>query len=90
MKVVYFALLRDATGKNEEEWRAPAATVRELLLALCKRYGERFTRWVMRDGALWSLVIVLVNGRDVRSLQGMDTPLGAGDTVVIFPPLGGG
>jgi len=90
MKVEYFALLRDATGKREEEWTEPAATVGELLRALAAHYGQAFARWVIKDGELWNLVIVLVNGRDVRQLQMLDTPLAATDTVVIFPPMAGG
>lgn len=90
MKVQYFALLRDVTGKKEEDWHEPEATVGELLRALVRRYGRTFERWVLKDGDLWDLVIVLVNGRDVRNLQRFDTPLAPDDTVVIFPPVGGG
>jgi molybdopterin synthase sulfur carrier subunit len=45
---------------------------------------------VLKDGDLWNLVIILVNGRDVRHLQRLATPLAPTDTVVIFPPVGGG
>jgi molybdopterin synthase sulfur carrier subunit len=90
MKVQYFALLRDATGKREEDWLEPEATLGDLLRALAARYGPAFERWVFRDGDLWNLVIILVNGCDVRHLQRLDTPLAASDTVVILPPLGGG
>jgi MoaD family protein len=91
MMVRYFALLRDATGKSEEEWKQPAANVGELLFALAAHYGPEFARWVLKDGTLWDLVIVLVNGHDVRHAGGgLATPLTAEDTVVIFPPVGGG
>jgi len=90
MKVLYFALLRDVTGKKEEEWREPEPTVGHLLHALVARYGHGFERWVLKDGELWNLVIILVNGRDVRQLQNLKTPLAPDDTVVIFPPVGGG
>jgi len=90
MKVQYFATLRDVTGKKEEDWQEPEATVGDLIRALVTRYGHAFERWVVKDGDLWDLVIVLVNGHDVRNLQRFGTKLAPGDTVVIFPPVGGG
>ena len=33
---------------------------------------------------------VLINGRNIRFLQGYDTPLNDGDTVAFLPPVGGG
>ena len=90
MKILYFALLRDITHKKEEDWHKPEATLGDLLQDLVARYGRDFGRWVLKDGDLWNLVIILVNGRDVRQLQNLKTPLEPTDTVVIFPPLGGG
>ncbi len=90
MKILYFGLLRDITHKKEEDWQQPEATLGELLRALAVQYGREFDRWVLKDGDLWDLVILLVNGQDVRHLQRLDTALTPNDTVVIFPPVGGG
>src|SRR5450631_201245 len=90
MKVLYFAVLRDVTGKKEEDWQQREATVGDLLRDLVAQYGHPFERWVIKDGDLWDLVIVLVNGHDVRHMQRFNTPLAPADTVVIFPPVGGG
>jgi len=90
MKIEYFALLRDITHKKEEEWHEPAATLDDLLQALIQRYGPEFSRWVFRDGEFGRLAIIMVNGQDVRGLRGLDTKLSASDTVVLFPPVGGG
>ena len=90
MKVMYFANLRDITGKKEEVWPQPEATVGDLIRDLVVRYGHAFERWVMKDGDLWALVIILVNGHDVRQLQRFATVLAPADVVVIFPPMGGG
>jgi molybdopterin synthase sulfur carrier subunit len=90
MKILYFALLRDATGKKEEDWHRPEATLGDLLRDLVVKYGHEFERWVLKDGDLWDLVIILVNGNDVRQMQRLKTPLAPNDTVVIFPPVGGG
>jgi sulfur-carrier protein len=90
MHILYFALLRDITRKKEEEWPQPVATLGDLLRDLVAQYGREFDRWVLKDGDLWDLVIILVNGNDVRQMQRLKTPLAPNDTVVIFPPLGGG
>lgn len=90
MHILYFALLRDITHKKEEDWDRPAATLGALLRDLVAQYGHEFEKWVIKDGDLWDLVIILVNGQDVRQMQRLNTPLVPNDTVVIFPPLGGG
>lgn len=35
-------------------------------------------------------VTVMVNGRNIRFLDGNETELEGGDTVTVFPPIGGG
>ena len=45
----------------------------------------------MYDGdKLGAWVILLVNGHDLRHLQGLETPLRPEDVVSIFPPVAGG
>ena len=90
MKISYFALLRNATKKSQEVWSRPVGTVRDLLRDLAEEYGAEFARWVLKDGELSGFAIVLVDGRDVRSLQGLDTPLTPDSEVFIFPPVAGG
>jgi sulfur-carrier protein len=91
MKINYFATLRDITRLSSERWNAPAATLEDLLRALCLKYGAEFRRWVTgEDGCLGGLSILLVNGEDYRSLHGLQTPLQAQDEISIFPPLAGG
>ena len=91
MIIHYFATLRTITGVNKERWSGTPATLEILLGALCQKYGSEFRRWVAgEDGRLGGLSILLVNGEDYRSLQGMQTPLTAQDEVSIFPPMAGG
>lgn len=90
MRLQYFAMLREATGKAEEEWARPAATLDELIRDLVARYGVDFGRWVYADSKLSELAIILVNGRDVRHLSRGETRLEPEDSIVIFPPVAGG
>ncbi len=42
------------------------------------------------NGGLRSYITVLVNGRNVRDIEGIRTELADGDEVAIFPPVSGG
>ena len=42
------------------------------------------------QGQLRNFVNVYVNGEDVRFLQGMETPMSAGDEVSVVPAVAGG
>ncbi|MCB2178304.1 MoaD/ThiS family protein [bacterium] len=91
MIIRYFAMLRDITHQGEQVWKQPTETVGELLSTHCDLYGPEFRRWIVdENGEFGGLSIVLVNGVDTRSLQGMDTQLKPEDIIAIFPPVAGG
>ena len=83
MKLLYFAWLRDKTGRAQEEVAPPdgVSTVVELLDWLETR-GPEFEE-ALKDRAA---VKVAVNQDYARA----DTPVGAEDEVAIFPPVTGG
>jgi len=45
---------------------------------------------VMEGDKVKEMVKILVNGRDVRELRGLETELSDGDCISIFPPVAGG
>lgn len=91
MVIRYFAFLRDITRTGEQVLNDPPDRLELLLHLLSQRYGPAFQRWVLEaDGRLSEMSIVLVNGRDARDLNGLDTPLRPDDIVAIFPPIAGG
>jgi molybdopterin synthase sulfur carrier subunit len=66
-------------------------TVLDLLNQLCDERGTRFCNSVFNEkGLLHRYIKVLVNGRGLHVLQGLDTPLTEGDVVALFPPVAGG
>jgi len=93
MILKFFAYYRDPAfaGCKETVW-PPAADLRALGEQLSERFGAKFRgEFFSPDGAeLGERTIVLVNGRNVRFLQGLDTPLKDSDTVQIFPVVAGG
>jgi sulfur-carrier protein len=91
MNLRCYAFFKDVIGSGEFTYNRPAANLGELLADLSSRYGRPFSKWVYNeDGTFSQMVIILVNGKDVRDTQGLATPLAPDDTVVLFPPLAGG
>jgi sulfur-carrier protein len=81
-------VLREATGGNRTV-EASGATVAEVLGDLFERYPAVRDR-VTEAGELSPFVNIYVNDRDVRYREGLETPVGPGDTVILLPAMAGG
>ena len=81
-------VLRAEAG-GAREVQASGATVRELLEDLSARIPALGTR-VYGDGALQPFVNVYVDGEDVRTRDGLDTPVRESSTVILLPAMAGG
>ncbi len=91
LTIKYFADIRALMGRDEQPWTAPATTLRALLAALCDgRGGAEMSRRLFRDGQLHPMITILVNGRNVVHLAGLETRLHDDDVVAIFPMVAGG
>ena len=73
------------------ERQVPAAgdTVRELLDDLMDRFPGLRTQLV-EDDDIAPFVNVYVEGEDVRTLDGIETPVREGATVILLPAMAGG
>ncbi len=88
-KAKFFAYFRDLFGGRERDFVVgEGATVRDALSLLCDT-GER-RREVFEGDSLKPHLVVMVNGVHVESLRGLHTVLSPGDTLAVFPMLGGG
>jgi len=92
IRVKFFTTLREITGKKEDEIQPSSIiTVKELLTQLSKKYGKQFMDYLYDErGNVRTYIQILINGRGINALQGLKTKLKEGDTVAIFPPVGGG
>ena len=88
--VRYFATLRELFGGNET--RVDAARARDVagLLGVICDSPERCDGLRQESGSLRKDIVLLVNGRNIAFLAGLDTPLDEGDAIDIFPPVFGG
>jgi sulfur-carrier protein len=80
--------LREETG-GEREVLAEGATVRDLLHDLAVRFPRLGAR-ILDDGDLASFVNVYVDSEDVRTRDGLDTPVRDSSTVILLPAMAGG
>jgi molybdopterin synthase sulfur carrier subunit len=91
VEVRLYATLRDAAKTGAVDIPVQAGeTVGEVLHRLVARY-PRLSQAIWKvDGSLAGHVAVVLNGRDVRHLDGVDTKVSADDRLDVFPPVGGG
>ncbi|SEH49830.1 molybdopterin synthase sulfur carrier subunit [Halopenitus malekzadehii] len=91
LELRFFATFREAAGSKTVHYEVDGddVIVGDVLAALEEDY-EGMRGRLIEDGALAPQINVLKNGREVLHIQGLETPLSAGDTLSIFPPVAGG
>jgi molybdopterin converting factor small subunit len=82
-------VLRPAVG-GEREISADGNSVGEILRAVAADHPGTESQLFGADGELNRYVNVYLNDEDVRVLDGLDTTVGAADTLVILPAMAGG
>jgi sulfur-carrier protein len=82
-------VLRSSTG-GEKEVLAEGENVREVLRALAQTHPATEKQLFGDEGDLNRYVNVYLNDEDVRVLNGLDTEVDPGDTLVILPAMAGG
>jgi molybdopterin converting factor small subunit len=82
-------VLRAQTG-GQPEVEAAGASVGEVLRALTAAHPDTEAQLFGADGDLNRYVNVYLNDEDVRVLDGLQTSVLEGDTVVILPAMAGG
>lgn len=93
--VRFFTHLREIIGKKEEAIFFPeneGVTVKKVMKILTKRYGKSFVEYVYdrKTENFKSFLQLLINGKSVSTLSGLQTELKNGDVLAILPPVGGG
>jgi sulfur-carrier protein len=68
---------------------ATGGTVRDVLADLADRFPSLGNR-VLENGDVARFVNVYVGGEDVRTLDGLDTRVAEGTTIILLPAVAGG
>jgi sulfur-carrier protein len=82
-------VLRPSTN-GEKEVSADGGDVGAVLSALADQHPSTKSQLFGEGGDLNRYVNVYLNDEDVRVLQGLETPVGDSDTLVILPAMAGG
>jgi len=81
------ALRAEVGGLRELEARGD--TIGAVIDDLVERYPP-LAGQLYSDGELASFVNVYLGGEDIRTLDGLDTPVDDGETVILLPAMAGG
>jgi molybdopterin synthase sulfur carrier subunit len=91
VQIRLYATLRQIAGTRELEIPVEVnQTVGDVLRALVARHPRLKQAVWDPDGSLAGHVAVILNGRDIRHLSEVDTPVSDDDRLDVFPPVGGG
>ncbi len=66
------------------------ATVGTLTSKIAKKAGQKRSGYLGNYRILGGDLAILVNGRNIALLEGLDTPLSDGAEIVFMPPAAGG
>jgi sulfur-carrier protein len=82
-------VLRGSVG-GAKEVEVSGSSIREVLRGLATEHPATESQLFSEEGELNRYVNVYLNDEDVRVLDGLDTSVSDGDTVVILPAMAGG
>ena len=88
MRTLYFARLRELTGREAEEFDVPEGSrCIDVVRAIAERYGEDLRRYLFDEsGSLRRSFAIALNGERASP----EAEVREGDTVVVIPPISGG
>ncbi len=76
VRVRYLGIIQRIVGRSEEEMEiTPGAKVSDLLQILKKKYGEEMKNALEDNHMLAANAMILIDGRNAETIQGLDTPL---------------
>jgi molybdopterin synthase sulfur carrier subunit len=86
-----YAVLREVIGARETAFSLlPGETIGGVLEKLCGTYPGLREHLFDNAGRTKPHIIILKNGRNIASLQQLDTIIDEDDVLALFPPVAGG
>lgn len=95
IKVNIYSILgiKEIIGQREVEIELPEnSRLSDLITNMVEKWGNDIASRLLEPGGnnILSYIRLMVNGKDIAFLDGLDTVLCDGDEVIIFPPVSGG
>ena len=89
--VRFYGMAYDEVGTRELSMDlAEGSIVDDLLSIIVEKYPDLNNLVYDKEGVFREYLEVAVNKTDIIGLDGLETALSDGDTVLIMPPIGGG
>jgi molybdopterin synthase sulfur carrier subunit len=90
MSVVRLPSVLRALAEGQREIEVEGTTVGAAVQSLVGRHPGLASQLLTAEGELHRFVNVYLNGRDVRYLAGLDTPVDPRDEIRLLPAIAGG
>ena len=92
VKINFLSLLADITKIKELNLSVQEnATIKEILERLISKFGKDFERKILDSPkALNKYIILGLNGKDIRTLEDLDTIVNHHDEILLLPAIAGG
>jgi len=87
VEIKFYSTLREVIGREALRLRLKrGATVQEVLGRLISRYGKKLKEKLSQRGN-W---VIMLNDRNIKFMNDLETSLKDGDCIAILSPLSGG
>ena len=92
IKINFLSLLADITKINELKLSVhDDSTIKEILERLVSKFGKDFEKKILDSPDSLSKYIILgLNGKDIRTLENLDTIVNHHDEILLLPAIAGG
>ena len=90
MQIRFYATLRPLVGGRSVDLPDPPDTIGAILERLADDYDGLREQLFDEDGAVRRFVAIMVDGRDIRHIEGLQSRVSPGSELDIFPPVAGG
>ena len=92
VKIIFFSILTDITEIEELTFPMDIdSNIRNLLEQLTLKFGEKFEELIFKNSTdLSKYVLITINGKDIRTLKGLQTILKQDDEIFFVPAIAGG
>ena len=92
VKIMFLSLLTDITEVEELNFPIEkGVNIRTILEQLTNKFGSKFEEMIFKSSKdLSKYVIITVNGKDIRTLDGLSTKIQLDDEISFIPAIAGG
>jgi len=90
IRVNYYGILREVTGKDSEEIAVESVSLNDLIKNLSKRFGDPFKKFFYRGEELHPQINIFINHGVIPPHKIPETQLHHEDQIDLFVPASGG